>query len=127
MPEPDFLRAQTFRTALRNRASLIPVTCFARTACSAPRDFGPARENPNFRARAKLSLVIPPQKINFISQGSEIKFDISKEGTKRCQMVVLKMQCARSNGVHGFDRNVKTQGLIGEADVDPESHIWRRC
>ncbi|KAJ7511009.1 hypothetical protein B0H11DRAFT_1900339 [Mycena galericulata] len=48
-----------------------------------PARFWPrARENSNFRARARKTLVIPPREINLMSKGSVIKSDTSKSVCK---------------------------------------------
>ncbi|KAJ7481283.1 hypothetical protein B0H11DRAFT_1915438 [Mycena galericulata] len=52
-----------FGVPAREFGNLIPSTCFARTACSAPRDFGPARAQNRTSARAReFSLVVLPRK-----------------------------------------------------------------
>ncbi|KAJ7469799.1 hypothetical protein B0H11DRAFT_1920421 [Mycena galericulata] len=61
----------------REFGSLIPLTCFARTACSAPRDFGPARAKIRTSARARKFSLTVPHKNQRDEQRSEIKFGIS--------------------------------------------------
>ncbi|KAJ7491668.1 hypothetical protein B0H11DRAFT_1911582 [Mycena galericulata] len=71
-----------FGRPARDFASLIPSTSFARTACSAPRDFGPTRAKIQTSARAQNFLRCTPQRNSLDEQRFEIQFMISNYAKK---------------------------------------------
>ncbi|KAJ7483135.1 hypothetical protein B0H11DRAFT_1914879 [Mycena galericulata] len=98
-----------FGRAARDFASLILSPSFARTACSAPRDFGPARAKIQTSARAQKFLQSPPQKNSLDEQ----RYD----GDRQRQAVPSRLGFAWINQRDGYGMALLSIPLTPVVDV----------